>query len=284
MRSEWPRHRVSIAGVGVFLLLDCLFSVLAYLSLHRYSVRRSDLSWSAFTSFRRDALDTVFSVVLRVLLLVAVLVFCLAYATPDYDAALEEKQRQARLHNRRVSRQSGAKERRSSDSSDHSAHTREGSEDDEKSASVSLSINGGSKTEPLLPSSSPYSLADSNPDTDATLTPVPSELSQTEKHAVNQRCSRYRVAGYVFIFVLCTAMQVCIGVKVVSFDFPDGAEWPIATFLALPILFINIEQHYLSRVIGRMTREEGQLASQPTSTRTHACEQPTSCSQRFRGA
>ena len=241
MRSEWPKYRLSVAAVCVLLLLDVLFSVLAYLSLHRYSVHSELVSWSAFTSFRRDALDTVFTCLLRVSLLVVVFGCCLLYATPDYDTALDEKRRQTRLHNRRVSRRSEAGER-----------------------SVSLSINSGSHSEPLLQPNNRELPADSV--SPSTLIPMPDSLTQTEKHTVNQRCSRYRLAGYVFIFVLCTAMQVSIGVKVVSFDFPrDAAEWPIALFLSLPILFINIEQHYCSRIIGKMTREEGTTLSAHTA-------------------
>ena len=246
MRSEWPKYRWSVAAVCVLLLLDCAFSLLAYLSLHRYSLSSSAVSWSAFSSFRSDALDTVFTCLLRLALLAAVFVLCLLYATPDYDTALEEKRRQARLHNRRLSRRKEVGD----DGRSSTAHS------DHEERSVSVSINGGSKYEPLLPSTA----AQSSPSASDAAVPValPTSLSQTEKHAINQRCSRYRVAGYVFIFVLCTAMQVSIGVKVVSFDFPAGVpEWPIALFLALPILFINVEQHYCSRIIGKMTREEG---------------------------
>ena len=264
MRAEWPKYRLSVVVVCVLLLLDFVFSLLAYLSVHRYSVQASDVSWAAFVSFRRDALDTLFTCLLRLSLLAAVFALCLLYATPDYDSALEEKKRQARLHNRRLSR------RRQTTRDDSEAAEAVGAVDER---SVSVAINSGSKHEPLLPSNtSQFSYSESAADAPSSLDelelgliPIPTELNQTEKHAINQRCSRYRIVGYVFIFVLCTAMQVSIGVKVVSFDFPDGTrEWPIALFLALPILFINLEQQYCSRVIAKMTREEGTTRSLST--------------------
>ena len=248
----------SIAGPLLLSACCCcaifVSSLFAYLCLHGWShVSRSDVTWSAFTAFRHDALDTVFSCLLRLSLLIGVIVLSLLYATPDYDTALEEKRREARRHNRRISR--------GGSHSDGSSGTTAADDDDEQS--VSVSINSGSKSEPLLSSSATAvsaSLFDSIPLPVAV--PVPTELTQTEKHAINQLCSWYRTAGYVFIFILCTAMQVSIGVKVVSFDFPtELAEWPTALFLALPILFINIEQQYCSRLIGKMTREEGQSVS-----------------------
>lgn len=89
--------------------------------------------------------------------------------------------------------------------------------------------------------------------------PVPTELAQGDKHVINKQCGRFRTGIYVALFVVCTAFTVFIGVKIVSFDFRGSSEFPVALFMALPILFINLEQHYSSRVIGRLTREEGYL-------------------------
>ena len=264
---NWKASRWSLGALLLIVVLDLFFSFLSYAAFHGYSFSAFALSWSNVSSFEDDAVDIILCSIARVSLLSLLFGLAIVYAAPDYVRALEEKQREARQHNRRAARR---REQRK--------------EADDAAAEQRISINGNgsysngssSKSAPLLPapaaaassasSSASFLFAStlfhaplvSTPSADD-IVPVPRELAQADKHVINTRCSRYRTAVFVCVFVLCTLMQVLVGIKIVSFHFQRGHEFPVALFFALPILFINLEQHCASRLIARLTREEGYL-------------------------
>ena len=246
---QWAKSRWSLLALVAWLSCDLFFSALTFVCGHGYSFSAFSMDWSSLSSFERDTSDLVLCSLVRVSLIAILFSLSLVYATPDYQRALEEKQREARQHNRRIARRPAV------DTAEEFTEHR-------------LSINGysnGDKHQPLLSSLSSSPTA--SPSSPSSPVPVPRELPQADKHVINERCGRYRVAIYIALFVLCTLMQVLIGVKMVSYEYPRSGEFPFALFMALPILFINLEQHTASRVIGKLTREEGYLfkSLHPTS-------------------
>ena len=234
---KWVQSKWSLVVSALICAFDLFFTFLTYFCGHEYSFSSLTLTWDALSSFESDTADLLLCVVVRVGLLCLLFVLALVYAKPDYARALEEKQREARQHNRRIAQ-------RRDDPSD-----------------LLLSINAPSSSSPAKDKTEALLSAWLHPPTQSPddPIPIPRELAQSDKHVINRRCSRYRTAISVAIFVLCTLMQVLIGVKIVSFGFPRSREFPYAMFMALPILFINLEQHYTTRLIARMTREEGYL-------------------------